>query len=97
MLAQLPADLANAVVVLPEVMFNFDKVTLDGDTQEHILDAIAERGGRALVAQPSPGTIVDALAGAVAGDPAGPSVVIPELVDTPLRSERAIRPAQRYR
>ena len=45
-------------------MFNFDKVTLDGDTQEHILDAIAERGGQGLVAQPSPGTIVDALAAA---------------------------------
>ena len=65
LLAQLPADLANTVVVLPEVMFNFDKVTLDGDTQAHILDEIAARGGRGLVAQTSPGTIVDALAGEV--------------------------------
>lgn len=97
LLAQLPQELIGTFVVLPEVMFNFDKVTLDGDTQAHILSEIAARGGQGLVAQPSPGTIVDALAGAVAGDPAGPSVVIPELVDTPLRSERAIRPAQRYR
>lgn len=62
LLAQLPGDLTGRVVVLPEVMFNFDKVTLDGDTQQHILDEIGRRGGRALVVQTTPGSLLDALA-----------------------------------
>lgn len=62
LLAQLPENLAGAVVALPEVMFNFDKVTLDGDTQTHILQVIAERGGRAIVVQTTPGALLDALA-----------------------------------
>ena len=37
LLAQLPQDLTDTLVLLPEVMFNFDHVTLDGDTQEHIV------------------------------------------------------------
>ncbi|MBQ9007232.1 MAG: DUF512 domain-containing protein [Atopobiaceae bacterium] len=61
LLAQLPHDLTDAVVVLPEVMFNFDKVTLDGDTQGHILHEIVSRGGVALVAQTNPHDLVDAL------------------------------------
>lgn len=61
LLAQLSQDLAGAVVVLPEVMFNFDLVTLDGDTQAHILDEIRSRGGAPLVSEPSPGKILDAL------------------------------------
>ena len=63
LLAQLPGDLAGTVVVLPEVMFNFDKVTLDGDTQDHILAELRARGARALVAVPTPGPILDALVG----------------------------------
>nr|WP_314638378.1 DUF512 domain-containing protein [uncultured Olsenella sp.] len=63
LLAQLPQDLSSTVVVLPEVMFNFDKVTLDGDSQAHILDEIRSRGGLPLVSQSSPGTMVAALAG----------------------------------
>ena len=69
LLAQLPQELIGTFVVLPEVMFNFDKVTLDGDTQAHILSEIAARGGQGLVAQPSPGTIEDALAAAVGSMP----------------------------
>ena len=65
LLAQLPQEVTGTFVVLPEVMFNFDKVTLDGDTQAHILSEIAARGGHGLVAQTSPGTIVDALAEAM--------------------------------
>ena len=61
LLAQLPSDLSDAVVVLPEVMFNFDKVTLDGDTQGHILQEVAARGGIPLVAQTSPHDLLDAL------------------------------------
>jgi putative radical SAM enzyme (TIGR03279 family) len=68
LLAQLPADLTGRVVVLPEVMFNFDQMTLDGDTQSHIVGEISGRGGRAVVAIPSPGNIVCALEDAVRGN-----------------------------
>ena len=61
LLGQLADDLAGAVVVLPEVMFNFDHVTLDGDSQAHILDVIRERGGRPLISEPSPGKLLDSL------------------------------------
>lgn len=65
LLAQLPADLTGAVVVLPEVMFNFDHVTLDGDTQAHILEELSRRGATPLVSEPSPGKLLDCLAAAL--------------------------------
>ena len=68
LLAQLPEDLTGRVVVLPEVMFNFDKMTLDGDTQEHILSELASRGARCVVCTPSPRSIADALEGRDAGE-----------------------------
>ena len=52
-------------MVLPSVMFNFDRVTLDGDTQDHILEVIRERGGLPVVCEPSPGKMADALAEAL--------------------------------
>ncbi|MST72046.1 DUF512 domain-containing protein [Olsenella porci] len=61
LLAQLPKDLSGTVVLLPEVMFNFDKVTLDGGSQAQILDEIDRRGGRAVVCQTTPSAMVDAL------------------------------------
>ncbi|MCI6274549.1 DUF512 domain-containing protein [Tractidigestivibacter sp.] len=61
LLAQLPDDLSGSVVVLPEVMFNFDHVTLDGDTQGHIVAEIARRGGVAGVAGGGPAGIVSAV------------------------------------
>ena len=61
LLGQLPADLTGRVVVLPEVMFNFDHVTLDGDTLEHVLAEIGARGGVAMVAQTGPHMLLDAL------------------------------------
>ena len=48
---------------LPEVMFNFDHVTLDGDTQEHILEEIRRRGGEVLVTMPGAPHNIDALLG----------------------------------
>ncbi|MBR2684357.1 MAG: DUF512 domain-containing protein, partial [Atopobiaceae bacterium] len=57
LLTQLPQDLTSCIVVLPEVMFNFDKVTLDGDTQAHIIEVVRERGGEAIVAMTTPGTL----------------------------------------
>ena len=61
LLAQLPEDLSDAFVMLPEVMFNFDHVTLDGDTQEHILEEIRRRGGEVLVTMPGAPHNIDAL------------------------------------
>ena len=61
LLAQLPQDLSSTVVVLPEVMFNFDHVTLDGDTQDSILARLRSRGATPLVSEPSPGRLLDAL------------------------------------
>ncbi|MBP3893722.1 MAG: DUF512 domain-containing protein [Atopobiaceae bacterium] len=61
LLAQLPQDLRGLLVILPEIMFNFDHVTLDGDTQDAIVHVIEDRGGRALPAQTTPHKLVDAL------------------------------------
>ena len=63
LLAQLADDLTDTVVVLPEVMFNFDHVTLDGDTQAHILEEISLRGGTPVISEPSPGKLLDCLHG----------------------------------
>ena len=65
LLAQLPADLSRTLVVLPEVMFNFDSLTLDGDSQEHILSEISRRGGSPIVCEPSPGKLLGALLAAL--------------------------------
>ena len=59
--AQLPQDLSGKTVLLPEVMFNFDKMTLDGDTQAHVMSEIERRGGRGVVSVPSPAHIVESL------------------------------------
>ena len=66
LLAQLPDDLAGALVVLPEVMFNFDRLTLDGDAQGRIIDELASRGARVGVCVPSPGEVLGCLLGALA-------------------------------
>ena len=61
LLAQLPRDLTGTLVILPSIMFNFDHVTLDGDTQANIVKQIEDRGGAALVTQTTPHELVDAL------------------------------------
>ena len=61
LLAQLPDDLAGTLVVLPEVMFNFDRLTLDGDTQDRIVDELRRRGALVAVSVPNPGDYLDAL------------------------------------
>ena len=66
LLAQLPADLRDTLVVLPEVMFNFDRLTLDGDEQVRILEELSSRGARVGVCVPSPGDILDCLLGLLA-------------------------------
>ncbi len=66
LLAQLPLDLRDAVVVLPEAMFNFDRVTLDGDTQHHVREELEARGALVLVEQTTPGALLDGLLRALA-------------------------------
>ena len=66
LLAQLPADLGNTLVVLPEVMFNFDALTLDGVPQQEILREIERRGGRVAVSVPNPSDLLEAVAAALA-------------------------------
>ena len=61
LLAQLPADLSRTTVVLPEVMFNFDHVTLDGVAQADVARELERRGARVMVCVPSPAVLLDAL------------------------------------
>ena len=61
LLAQLPQNLHGTLVILPLIMFNFDRVTLDGDTLDGIIEAIEDRGGKALPAETIPHKLVDAL------------------------------------
>ena len=65
LLGQMPSDLSGTLVVLPEVMFNFDRLTLDGDTQDHILDELRRRGALVSVSVPNPGDYLDALIAAL--------------------------------
>ena len=65
LLAQLPEDLAHTVVVLPEVMFNFDQVTLDGDTRAHIEETLEARGAQVVVAHTTPHAVIASLREAV--------------------------------
>ena len=58
LLAQLPLDLSHTLVVLPEVMFNFDQVTLDGVSLREIEDEIMDRGASVLVSVTSPTDLV---------------------------------------
>lgn len=73
LLEQLPSDLSNALVVLPEVMFNFDHVTLDGMDQRSITDQIEHRGGMASVCVPSPHDLLDAILNVLVRDAPWPT------------------------
>lgn len=61
LLNQLPSDLHNTLVLIPEVMFNYDGLTLDGDTRENIADEIALRGGTPVFSIPAPREMLNAL------------------------------------
>ena len=67
LLAQLPEDLSDTIVVLPETMFNFDHLTLDGVTETDLAQGLGSRGATVIVTQTSPDELVDALVDAVAG------------------------------
>lgn len=61
LLAQLPDDLSGAEVLVPDVMFNYDGLTLDGDSRENVAGRIEARGGTALFATPAPNLMLDSL------------------------------------
>lgn len=61
LLAQLPDDLAGTLVVLPEVMFNFDRLTLDGAAQADVTAELERRGALVTTSVPNPGDYLDAL------------------------------------
>lgn len=67
LLAQLPEDLSDTIVVLPETMFNFDHLTLDGVTETDLAQGLGSRGATVVVTQTSPDELVDALVDATAG------------------------------
>lgn len=72
LLAQLPQDLHGTWVVLPEVMLNFDHMTLDGVSLGEVTQGIERRGGRVLVSLPSPKTLLDVVARALVGSDLSP-------------------------
>ena len=61
LLEQLPSNLEGTLVILPEVMFNSDMLTLDGGSFDNIKRVIAERGGEALLAVTTPHCLLDKL------------------------------------
>ncbi len=60
LLAQLPRELAGTFVLLPEVMFNHDGLTLDGDTCAHVEVEVAARGGIVACSVPAPSQMLAA-------------------------------------
>ena len=73
LLDQLPADLQGGIVLLPDVMFNSDGITLDGTARDDLGARISLRGGSLLVCGNSPGELLEALLAAerLGGAPAG--------------------------
>lgn len=61
LLAQLPQDLSDVFVILPEVMFNFDKLSLDGVTLFEVRTTLEDRGGRIALSEGNPTDIFSAI------------------------------------
>lgn len=61
LLDQLPEDLGSKLVVLPEVMFNYDFVTLDGVHRDRIAELLERRGAAVASAVPAPAALLEAL------------------------------------
>ncbi len=59
LLAQVPEDLTDILVVLPEVMFNFDKVTLDGMSLADLTAQLEARGAKVIMSIPGPTNIAE--------------------------------------
>ena len=61
LLDQLPGALSGHMVILPDVMFNADRLTLDGYHQDALLRELEGRGASMLVAPTMPGDLLDSL------------------------------------
>lgn len=61
LMAQLPQDLANVTVLIPDVMFNYDSLTLDGVERCSITAELERRGATVRYATPAPSQLLDAL------------------------------------
>ena len=62
-LDQLETDLGRVMLILPEVMFNADGLTLDGYHREHLLTLLEERGARALCSSTAPQELLSFIEG----------------------------------
>lgn len=60
-LAQLPQNLSSTVVLLPDIMLNADRLTLDGSSAEELCALLERRGARARFARGTPVGIVQAM------------------------------------
>ena len=60
-LAQLPECLDGTLVVVPNVMFNADGLTLDGSSQQDLEEQLTARGARVLVSSTLPYDLLDGL------------------------------------
>ena len=60
-LAQLPENLAGTLVVVPNVMFNADGLTLDSSSRQELEEALAARGAQVLVTSTMPHDLLDSL------------------------------------
>lgn len=61
LLGQLPADLSGAELLIPDVMFNYDGLTLDGLTRDAVTSQLEGRGAVVRYATPAPNLLLDAL------------------------------------
>ncbi|QWT17021.1 DUF512 domain-containing protein [Collinsella sp. zg1085] len=68
LLAQLPRTLSGIMLILPSIMFNADRLTLDGYHQKDILQALRQRGAQAYVAPTTPNELVQFLEQQLAHD-----------------------------
>ena len=60
-LAQLPQDLTDQLVVLPSIMFNADDLTLDGSDRATLTSVLESRGAHVLTATTMPFALLDTL------------------------------------
>lgn len=61
LLGQLPRDLSNIEVLIPNVMFNYDGLTLDGQSRESVTEELIARGAIVRYATPAPNLMLDTL------------------------------------
>ena len=61
LLGQLPADLSDIELLIPDVMFNYDGLTLDGLARDEVTAELEQRGAIVHYATPAPNYLLDAL------------------------------------